>query len=1303
MPHDRLSRTLRLTPLDRLHIVAPIFIEWRLMKRVLLATLVCLACSSPLSLLAQTNYATLGGTVGDSSGALIPGVTITARNIDTGIVTTVLSNETGAYQFAALQPGKYRVSAELPGFRTSSYDEVTLGLTQQVRLNFTLQVGAQTEAVEVTATADTLIATTSASVGSVLTDQKVKDLPLPGRNVLDLLTTTPGAGYGAVAGGFAGGRVTAVNVTRDGINVQDGRYAEAGAYSTTFVSPDLVEEIRIIVAPADAETGRGSGQVQLLTRSGTNQYRGSLFWTNRNSRFDANSFFNNLNGVRPDFENRNQFGGRLGGPIIKNKTFFFFLFDGQRYLTKQNVTGTVLTAQARQGIFRFFPGVQNQNAAGLAPTVDALGNPVKPGPATPDLQSINIFGRDPLRPTMDPSGWVQKVLAKMPLPNNFRTGDGLNTAGILWQRRLEGNNTSNGTGPNTNRNTHNFRVDHSFSQYQKFFFSGTIEKSWSTGAAVGIPIWPGGYDGLINQLPRIYTASLVSTLSPTVLNELRVGYRKSSFVSWGSFERPDDIGKEAAQYVLTTNGLPYLPKTILYAEHFLPYNFSSTRASTSPVYDYVDTLSWNKGKHAFKLGGEVRFQNSNGWNSDYLVPYVFLGAGAFPVVGLDPQSVPGMVAQNQTVAQQILLDLSGSVDSIRQGFSISGSKDPVFLDYRDQKQKRRDYHQRDWSVFVKDDWKVTPSLTLNVGVRYEYFGVPWEAEGLVGGAAGGNTGLYGISAGALTTVQLVGKNSANPEIKLHRDDWNNFGPAMGLSWQVPWFGKDKTVLRAGYGINYNGAPRFNQLDTTVGTAPGTNLVPQPIPPTFTNLTNVASLLPVAKTLPLQPISLTDRTQNLFLFDTGYVRPYIQNFNIEIQRELARNLTLEARYVGTKGTRLYAGVSLNEVNIFDSGILEAFNATRSGGNAPLFDRMLMGLNVPGFGVVNGTTLTGSAALRQNTATRSFIANGNVGALANYLNTNPFASGVPGGLLRNARLPDNLIVANPQFLNVEMNTNPGSSTYHSLVTQVTKRFSHGFTNQLSYTWSRSLGEFDSDGARITTDFSSFRVIDPKNRRENKTLVNHRTHDIRSNGTWQLPFGPQKKFLGNSSGIVARLVERWQLGGIFSWNSGAPLTILSGRSTITGATTITPDIVGDFPKSSGGVVKVQNGVSYFSGLKQAVDPDRNSVTTLQSTQGSFTGMAITDANGRLLLENSPAGRHGTMGLNWIEGPSNLGLDMNLIKRMRIDEAREFEFRLDALNILNHPNFGNPALNINQSTFGRITTATGNRTFVANLRLNF
>src|SRR5438105_4301188 len=259
--------------------------------------------------IAQTSNATVGGTVSDATGALIPGVSVTATNVATGIVTTVLTNEAGAYQFASLQTGTYKIVAELSGFQTQTYNAVALGISQQVRLNFTLQVGSVAQTVEVTAAADTAIATTSSSVGTVLPEYKVRDLPLGGRNVLDLLVTTTGAGIAdgvaeglyADAGYFAGGRPSAANTTRDGFVVSDGRQL-FGAFSVTYASPDLVEEVRVISAPVDAELGRGSGQVQMVTRSGTNAFRGSVFWNNRNSALDSTNWFNNSNGAPKDWE-----------------------------------------------------------------------------------------------------------------------------------------------------------------------------------------------------------------------------------------------------------------------------------------------------------------------------------------------------------------------------------------------------------------------------------------------------------------------------------------------------------------------------------------------------------------------------------------------------------------------------------------------------------------------------------------------------------------------------------------------------------------------------------------------------------------------------------------------------------------------------------------------------------------------------------------------------------------------------------------------------------------------------------------
>ncbi len=230
--------------------------------------LLCLVLSTHT--FSQTSNATLGGIISDATGALIPGVTITATNTGTGIVTTVLTNEAGAYQFASLQTGSYAVTAELPGFQTQTRSGVALGVSQQVRLNFTLQVGSVAQTVEVSVAADTLIATSSSSVGTVLPEYKIRDMPLGGRNVMDLLGAQAGTGptEDNFDGFFAGGRLNAVNVTRDGFNVTDGRY-NYGALTNTYTSPDLVEEVRIITAPVDAEIGRGSGQVQMVTRSGS--------------------------------------------------------------------------------------------------------------------------------------------------------------------------------------------------------------------------------------------------------------------------------------------------------------------------------------------------------------------------------------------------------------------------------------------------------------------------------------------------------------------------------------------------------------------------------------------------------------------------------------------------------------------------------------------------------------------------------------------------------------------------------------------------------------------------------------------------------------------------------------------------------------------------------------------------------------------------------------------------------------------------------------------------------------------------
>src|SRR5438552_3110793 len=251
--------------------------------------------------------AVLSGTVSDASGALIPGVEVTAKNINTGITDNRVTNETGNFSFPSLQPGSYTLSAALSGFQTAAYNNVVLGQGAQVRLNFTLQVGAAAQNVEVTIAADTVLATTSASVGNVLADKAVTDLPLSSRNVLDLVSTTPGVvttinAFGAPTYAFGGTPISQVNTTRDGLTTNDGRYNNSnGAYSAVYTSPDMVQEVRSTANNLDPAMGRGSAQVQMRTRAGGNEYHGALFYSNNNSKIAAQPWFQKLAGAPQSF------------------------------------------------------------------------------------------------------------------------------------------------------------------------------------------------------------------------------------------------------------------------------------------------------------------------------------------------------------------------------------------------------------------------------------------------------------------------------------------------------------------------------------------------------------------------------------------------------------------------------------------------------------------------------------------------------------------------------------------------------------------------------------------------------------------------------------------------------------------------------------------------------------------------------------------------------------------------------------------------------------------------------------------
>jgi hypothetical protein len=456
--------------------------------------------------------------------------------------------------------------------------------------------------------------------------------------------------------------------------------------------------------------------------------------------------------------------------------------------------------------------------------------------------------------------------------------------------------------------------------------------------------------------------------------------------------------------------------------------------------------------------------------------------------------------------------------------------------------------------------------------------------------------------------------------------------------------------------------------------------------------------------PNDPVPLTNRTTTLSGFTDNRVIQYSQNINFSVQRELSRDLTLEVSYIGNKGSKLWNPIELNEPNIFENGILAAFNTTRAGGNAPLFDQIFNGLNVTGVGRVNGTTLTGSQALRRFTTTNQWIANGDVASFANWLNSTSALTGSNGGLLRNARLPENFIVVNPQFGSVALHGNNDNSTYHAMQTELKKRLSSGFTGQFSYTWSKNLG--NSAGANGSGSSSTATTRDPRNRNLQRGLtVFDRTHQFKSNGTFALPFGPNQPFLSNAPSWMQRVVEGWEVSGIFSWLSGSPLTFTSPIRTLGfRANSNTADLAGALPEGAG-KVEVGNGfVQYFPNLKTqaATPPNFGGDATLP---GRFTNQVVVDNSGNIVLRNPEPGTTGNTAVNFpgVKGPGALGLDMALSKKVRIRENTMFTLRADAINILNTPQWGLPVTNINSTTFGRITSAPGSRTILLNARVDF
>ena len=1055
----------------------------------------------------QTAGARLEGIIKDPTGAIIPGVALTATNEKTNVSYASVSNESGFYVFVNLPPGSYRLSAELQGFKRHVSKGIELKVADTAALNIALEIGDVSTEVEVSAAAP-LIDTTSSKIGSVVQERQILDLPLNGRNAMMLYYLQAGTnprdslGGQQAVGSVDGLRTNASNTRIEGVWASDASYDMSPAAPNVAVPLEAVGEYRVTTSSASAEMGRGAGaQVQVVYRSGTNSFHGSAYEFNRNTVYNANDFFRNRSAsatdrARPPVFQRNQYGASLGGPIRRDKTFFFGNWEGQRQIQASVENYLVYTQALRDGIFRFNTAKAN-STADVDPTT---GNPLVP------FKTIEIYKADPTRLGMDTSGIVAAKLKQILLPNNYDIGDGFNLAGY----RFTSSNPNHG-------NQAVVKIDHSLSTRHQL--SGAIGGYWFRS---GDAYMFSGYRSFESrEKKRNAMIGLVSGLKPNLTNEFRIGATRrltdtvpgnpGNFDPKGNFQL-SGLGSGRGG---GTNGNPlgvYLPQR-----------------NPIDAYNLNDNVAWVLKNHTIKVGFEVTHTTKNNWfGGDEYIPTIYTSTTNNPAA--IPASVTGIASADRSRAQQMINDLTGTIGHINQTYNANS----LLLGFVPYDTRHRLLRQREWGAFFQDTWKAAQNLTVNYGLRWDVLPPAWMHNGVYTYPKGGSKAVFGVSGPLGTYATDLAPNKGKDIIEW---DWNNFGPHVGFTWDP--FKDGKSSVSAYFRVSYD-----RQMQSVYSRVEdqnqGMNIDRQAIPFTRFSDPNLyqavggkPAILPLPVGKPFAPLPFT-REGRAYALDENIRTPYTQSWSLRIQRELVRNWFIQVAYVGNTSVGGWRAINYNQIEIRKNGFFEGFLAAQRNlaatGNANKGESIgvLATLFAPMGGVPSA----------QNTN----ISQGQVATLANYADTTVF-NNVRGGLVTASGLPITFFRVNPQVANATICDNLSVSSWHGMKLEVGKRFSQGTYLQFNYTLGKGLTDYVGGQGQ----YDDFR--DNLNRRLDKTLQAYdSTHIIQSNGIWELPFGAGKRWLTSASGWKQAVLGGWQINGIFQLATSRPFTIGTGRYNLT-----------------------------------------------------------------------------------------------------------------------------------------------------------
>jgi hypothetical protein len=1224
------------------------------MRRFTLTTLALFMMAA--SVMGQSSFGRLVGSVVDPSGASVAGATVNVTDAATGRVVTVQAGGDGTFSLGQLPVGTYTVTVTASGFKTFSATQVKIDVARDYSLNVTLEAGGVEETVTVVAGADVLNAT-NAELSNTVGTRQIQELPLNGRNPLSLISLQPGtASNGATNTVINGQQSSFTNITRDGLNVQD-NFIRANA--TDFVpdrpNVDDVGEFTITTQNADPAQGYGASQIQLVTPRGTSEFHGSAFIYNRNSKFAANTFFNNRNNVSRPFLNRNQFGGRLGGPLplprfgeggpslYRNKGFFFGSYEGFRLRQSTSANRTILLPSARQGIFTY------TDNAGVRRTINVL-------------QTAGVAA-DPLI--------ASRILANIPTAgNNTSLGDQLNTTGFSFNQ-LQNQDRESVTGRVDIEATSKHAFNFIFGWRKEFLLRPDIEN------ATGFNRVPFGFQ-------NANTKSLVAAyqyLTPSFTNDLRGGF----LLSVPAFDRTNQPTDFFFSLPLVSS-----PESVFQAQG---RDTQQGMIQNNAVY--------TRGSHSIRFGGQMQVFRIQPFGppafSQSSIPTLGIGTNTSTPSLAAAQFAGGISAAQLANANSLLALLGGIVSSANLTFNATSTTSG----FVPGAQQRRELAFENYGFYGSDTWRISPRLTLNYGLRYELFMPIREQRGLaLEPVIPAGTDPVQAILNPNGTYNFVGTNAGGKNF--FNLDKNNFGPSVSLAFS-PNFqnrflgglfpGEGRTVLRGGYRISYvndefvrgaDNALAGNAGVTQQVTQTGLNLRASGGAPAFT-----APTFQVPRTF-AQNNALAGNFGTVFAIDPDLEVPMTHEWNVGIQREVGFQMVAELRYVGGMSNNLIRGIDFNQVNIFNQGFLADFERARR--NLSRFGNPACTAatsQTTGCEVLTVFPSIGQGGLLGNATVRNNISAGQPADLAFLYITNPGTFGSTGS---------NLFLRNPNAGVVDLLNNSAKYRYNSLQAEVRRRFAQGLQFQANYTFQKTLTDTGGVGQTNFDPPLDINRIGLEYQRADYDA----THVFNFNGIYELPFGRGKRFL-NEGGLLNRVVGGWQVTSIVQISSGAPITIVDPRGTFNRAgrsarQTPNTNLSKDQLKELFGIFRTPCGVFFIN--PSAININQQALqagqcSNLGSGRGA-EGFGTTPFAGQVFFNVAP-GQTGSLERAFVNGPLYANWDASIIKNIPITERVRFQIRGEAFNVLNRANFfvGNAptAANINSATFGRVTSTFGSR----------